>query len=79
MKKKAEKLLGYEFYFKLSPLTGKELTPKEHPEEFAELMKVQQTINAGLDETLRRHGLKIDEIERQLTGSEPEITDEEEE
>lgn len=38
-------------------------------------MKVQNAINTGLDDTLRKHGLKIDQIERQLVGSEDHPTE----
>lgn len=40
LKQKAEKLLGYNTYFDLSPLTGAPLTEENNPELYAELMRI---------------------------------------
>ena len=40
LKVKAEKLIGYDTYFDLSPLTGAPLSEEEQPELYAHLMKI---------------------------------------
>ena len=63
LKMKAEKLLGYEVYFDLSPLTGQPLSEEEHPQLYAHLMKIQSSINRQLDDSMAKHGKKIEQIE----------------
>jgi len=66
LKQKAEKLLGYNTYFDLSPLTGTPLTKEDQPELYAELMRIQKKIASELDESLAKHNFKISQFEDDL-------------
>ena len=67
MKHKAEKLLGYETYFDLSPLTGQPLTIEDQPELFSKLMQIQKKLTSDLDESLARHNKKIDQFDLDIS------------
>ena len=72
LKIKAEKLLGYDVYFDLSPLTGAPLTEEENPELYSHLMKIQRDLNNELDEALKSHNIKLEQLNYVLEGGDPE-------
>ena len=72
LKIKAEKLLGYDVYFDLSPLTGAPLTEEENPELYSHLMKIQRDLNTELDEALKSHNIKLEQLNYVLEGGDPE-------
>jgi len=68
LKTKAEKLIGYDTYFDISPLTGTPLSEEEHSEIYSSLMKIQDQLYAELEETLEGHNSKLDELNQTLDG-----------
>ena len=68
MKKKALDLLGYEFYYELSNHVGSPLNDEEHPEIYTKLMEIQALLNKDLDEKLRQHDIKLEEMSESIEG-----------